>query len=137
MLVHPAHPGKRRRHCSLTAQAVAGTRTWNVPNRRGCLSAISHVVVSLSRAAETMRGFPSSVFAHAPASYGRAAGRPAVTGPLGSPSRGWQQRQLVAGEGGRGVDSVSRGNISHSEAHTRLPTQPLLRGTLERVSRRC
>lgn len=108
LLVRPAHPGRRTRHCAQTGTA----RTWNCPTDA---AARERLAICLYRLAGEQRPLGGALFS--PASCGRAAGCPAVTGLLASPWRG-----AVGGDAGGGgaSDSVSRGNVSHS----RLPTQP-------------
>lgn len=69
--------------------------------RRGCSPLISDLMAWSGRRAGTVGGLHPPVL-FSPASGGRAAGSPAVTGP---PSRGWQP---VGGGGGGGGGSIGQ-----------------------------
>lgn len=107
-----------------------------VLNRRGCLSAISNFGVSLSQPAETVRGFVSSVLLMHRRPMGEQLDVALSLARLRLPREGGSSGSWWRGGGGA-PDSASRGNISLSGAHTRLPTQPLLREPLERVRQCC
>lgn len=110
-----------------------------VLNRRGCLSAISNLVVSLSQPAETVGGFVSSVSLMHRRPMGEQLDAALSLARLRLPREGgssgswWRGGWGWVGPGQR----VQREHIPFRGSHSSTNTAPPLRETLARVRQRC